>query len=116
MLNIWATYCGPCIDEMPDLAEINKEYSDKGVKVVGIVSDVYEGDDVKGAQDVISSTGADYTHILVSDDLYNGYLSDVEYVPTTVFVDKDGNIIDGPYVGSMSKEDWETTINNLLDK
>ena len=40
MVNIWGTFCGPCISEMPDLGEIADEYAEKGVQIVGIVSDV----------------------------------------------------------------------------
>ena len=40
MVNIWGTFCTPCIKEMPDLEKLNKEYADKGFQVVGIVCDV----------------------------------------------------------------------------
>ena len=40
MVNIWATYCGPCIQEMPELAELAREYEDRGVQIVGLLSDV----------------------------------------------------------------------------
>ena len=40
MVNIWATFCGPCINEMPDLGELAAEYADKGVGIVGIPLDV----------------------------------------------------------------------------
>ncbi len=40
MVNIWATFCGPCIGEMPDLGLLNEEYASEGFQVVGIVADV----------------------------------------------------------------------------
>ena len=39
MINVWGTDCGPCIQEMPDLAALHEAYADKGVQVVGLVSD-----------------------------------------------------------------------------
>ena len=44
MINIWGTYCSPCIREMPDLGEIHDEYKDRKVNVVGIVIDVQNND------------------------------------------------------------------------
>ena len=45
MVNIWATYCSPCIQEMPELAELAREYEDRGVQIVGLLSDVSEPED-----------------------------------------------------------------------
>ena len=42
MLNIWGTFCGPCIREMPDLAKLNKENKDKNFEVVGIIIDILD--------------------------------------------------------------------------
>ena len=44
MINVWATYCPPCLQEMPDLGKLSEEYKDKGVQVLGIVSDVMDYD------------------------------------------------------------------------
>ena len=40
MVNIWGTFCGPCIREMPDLAKLNQEYKSKGVEIIGIPIDI----------------------------------------------------------------------------
>ena len=44
MVNIWATFCGPCISEMPELGELASEYADKGMRVVGLVTDVMDSE------------------------------------------------------------------------
>ncbi|MCD2493439.1 TlpA family protein disulfide reductase [Lacrimispora sp. NSJ-141] len=115
MVNIWGTFCGPCISEMPDLGEISEEYKDKGVQVIGIVSDVVEAKD-ETALEIVNTTGADYTHIVVSKDLYLGYLQEVQVVPTTVFVDKEGKQVGSAQYGAKSKEKWEEAINELLEQ
>ena len=68
VLNIWATYCGPCIQEMPALAEIHEEYAAKGVQIVGIVSDVpaVESTTADTARTLIKDTGANYVNLLPS--------------------------------------------------
>lgn len=90
MVNIWGTFCGPCIKEMPELGELSRQYADKGVQIVGLISDVSDPGD-ETAEDIISTAKADYTHIVASNDLQNGILKEVYAVPTTYFVDKDGN-------------------------
>ena len=121
MINVWGTYCSPCIDEMPYLAELNNEYTDKGFRVIGIVVDAAKADGsidqgiVSTARDLIFSTGASYLHLLPSADLNKILLNDVEYIPTTVFVDENGKLIGSePYVGSRTKEDWKTLIDGII--
>ena len=63
MINVWATYCGPCISEMPDLAKLNAEYKSKGVEIIGVVSDINANSRNK-ASSIVSKTGANYTHLV----------------------------------------------------
>lgn len=117
MVNIWGTFCGPCIREMPDLGEISRDYADQGVQIVGMVSDVIKPldgsqPDTDTALEIVEATQADYTHILLSEDLYRGYLGEVQVVPTTVFVDKNGEEV-GVYTGSKSKEEWVSIIEEM---
>ena len=113
MVNVWATYCGPCIDEMPDLGKISKEYQDKGFQIVGIVSDTYDAEDAT-AKEIVEETGADYSHIVLNTDLVNGPLKDVQVVPTTFFVDKNGNQVGQVITGSKSESNWKKIIDDLL--
>lgn len=115
MVNIWGTFCGPCIREMPDLGELSRAYEDKGVKIVGLISDVSEAGD-ETAQEIISTTKADYTHIVASQDLATGILSKVSVVPTTIFVDKEGSQVGEVYSGARSMEDWQKIVDELLQE
>lgn len=120
MVNIWGTFCGPCINEMPDLGEISREYAEKGLQIVGMLSDVVlppDGSepDTSTALEIVEETSADYTHILLSEDLYYGYMGEVQVVPTTVFVDQNGEEV-GVYTGSKSKEEWISIIDEMLGK
>ncbi|MEA5011469.1 MAG: TlpA disulfide reductase family protein [Angelakisella sp.] len=121
MINIWGTFCSPCIKEMPDLGEIHKEYADKKVQVVGIVIDTLDRDgtisasQVEVAKEVVAKTGADYLHILPSEDLINLKLYAVNAVPETIFVDSTGALVGKSYYGARSKIDWTKIINSLLE-
>lgn len=120
MINIWGTFCGPCINEMPDLGELSQEYSGKGVQIIGIPIDVmdYSGaiseDVLATAKEIIDKTGADYMHILPSESLYNAKLYQVSSIPETIFVDKDGKQVGESYIGSRTKEQWKEIIDGLL--
>ena len=113
VVNVWATYCGPCINEMPYLGELAEEYDSSKVQIVGIPTDVYNQEYLDYALSLINETGADYTHLLMSEELYNWGLTEIQYVPTTFFVNSEGELID-TVVGSMSKEDWKALIDEKL--
>lgn len=118
MVNVWATYCNPCLREMPDLGELAGEYDPEEFRIIGIVSDVQEGADQKTidhASDLIERTGADYTHLLLNESVYYALLTDVTGVPTTFFIDSDGVILD-TVIGSKDKSVWEEKINALLEE
>ena len=119
LVNVWATFCKPCLNEMPDLGELAKEYEEKGVQFVGLVSDVLNSDgsisesQVTTAQDIVTETGADYLHLLPSEDLM-GLLSQIYAVPTTFFVDSEGRQVGYAYVQALSRDAWITAIDEAL--
>ena len=121
MVNVWATFCSPCISEMPELGVLNRNYVENGFQIIGIVGDASDGETVDAgtvdtAMEIIEQTGADYLHILPSADLMDGFLSEVIYVPTTIFVDENGNQVGEQYVGALSYEEWLDIVDDLLEE
>ena len=118
MINVWATFCGPCINEMPDLGELAKEYDASEFQLIGIISDVMEGeegDTFTDAQEIIAETGADYTHLMLNEELYVHLVGASDSVPTTYFFNEKGELL-GYLVGAQSKEVWKQIIEDLLEK
>lgn len=119
LVNVWSTFCGPCLREMPSLGELAAEYQPQGVNIIGIVSDTLtsEGeldeDQVDLARDLVEETKAEYTHLLPSQDLF-GLLGQIYAVPTTFFVDSEGNQVGDTYMQSMSKEELSELIESHL--
>lgn len=116
MLNVWATYCNPCLSEMPDLGEMAASYDASDFQIIGIVSDVAEGADeadIKEAKELIKETNADYPHLLLSQSLYSNLVGAIDSVPTTFFVNQKGEVL-GYVVGARSKEDWEAIVDEIL--
>lgn len=119
MINVWGTFCPPCIHEMPDLGEIAEEYADKDVRIVGLVADSLNPDgtisegQVETAKEIVEKTGANYLHILPSPELYH-VLSAATALPTTFFVDSEGNQVGHAVVSAQSKDKWIETIDSML--
>lgn len=119
MVNVWGTFCPPCIREMPDLGEIAKEYEEKGVRIIGLVADTLNPDgsisdkQVKTAKEVVEKTDADYLHILPSSDLFH-VMSAASALPTTFFVDSEGNQVGFAVISAQSKDKWIETIDKML--
>lgn len=116
MVNVWATYCNPCLSEMPGLGELSAQYDPEEFQIIGIVSDVMDGGEqetLDAAAALIQETGADYTHLLLNESLYYALLTEVSAVPTTFFVDENGTILD-TVVGAKEKADWEALIDGYL--
>ncbi len=115
MVNVWATYCNPCLNEMPGLGELASEYEQSEFQIIGIVSDVKEGEDQTLVESLIQQTGANYPHLLANDSIYQSLLAGVSGVPTTFFFDGEGAYLGG-VVGSAEKSQWEELIRELLEK
>ena len=116
MVNVWATYCNPCLSEMPELGELAGEYSSDEFQIIGIVSDVQEESEaeaVEYAAMLVEQTGAAYPHLLLNESLFRSMLSGVSAVPTTFFVNEKGEVLD-TVVGAMDKDSWKEKIDGLL--
>jgi thiol-disulfide isomerase/thioredoxin len=117
MLNVWATYCNPCLREMPDLGELAVSYDSSDFQMLGAISDISvfsEADAIAAAVELIEKTGATtYPHLLLNESLYQNLIGGVDSVPTTFFINNQGELL-GYVVGSQSKETWKGLIDELL--
>ena len=120
MVNVFTTWCSPCVNEIPDLEKLKNEMSDKGVNVVGIVLDTIDGNGmaneeiVEKAKLLAEKTGATYPFLIPDEGYLNGRLIGIEAVPETFFVDKEGNIVGETYSGSHTLEDWKNIVESEL--
>lgn len=123
MVNIWATFCGPCLDEMPELGELAQEYAQdgSGVQIVGLVTDVVDQDiqpvdsQIEAAKQIVEETGASYTHLVPDEEMYAFLVENVIGVPTTYFIDEQGNFVGDPIIGANDKAGWQSEIASRLE-
>ena len=114
VVNVWGTFCGPCIQEMPELAEWSKSMP-SDVQLLGIVCDISSEKDAGGieeAQSILQQAGADFTNILASGEVAN-FIAGFQYVPTTFLVDSEGNVVSEPIVGAQV-EKYKATVQDWL--
>lgn len=113
MINFWGTYCPPCIDEMPDLGELGRSMPE-GAQLVGIVIDVNGKETLDKAIKITKTAKADFVNILISQEMLP-YLETIMAVPTTIFVDAQGNVIGAPIVGSRPGKVYRQEVEKALE-
>lgn len=87
LINFWASWCGPCLQEMPLLNDIHKKYEPLGFTVLGV--NVEENS--SNARAFLADRGVDFPILLDTKNIVS-QLYDVVAMPTTVIVDRDGNM------------------------
>jgi thiol-disulfide isomerase/thioredoxin len=92
LINFWASWCGPCREEMPLLDRAQKRYADKGLQVVGVAAD-----DAAATKAFLAKTPVDYP-VLIDDpasgaDLSAAYGNDRSVLPYTALVGRDGHVL-----------------------
>lgn len=100
VINFWGTYCGPCINEMTELAKWENSMPEN-VQLIGIMIDVHsqESEEFELAEKIIEKTGVSYENLIITKE-FDKLLEQLVGVPTTFFINKDGNIVADPIVGA----------------
>ena len=120
LVNAFTTWCSPCVNEMPELEELYQEMKDQGVGVVGMVLDSVSEDGtpddsiVQKAQLLKEKTGVTYPLLIPDKGFLNGRISGLQSFPESFFVDKDGNIVGDPIMGSNTFDGWKEAVETQL--
>lgn len=113
IINFWATFCGPCLAEMPDIAEFEKSLPDN-VQLITVCLDG-EGD-TEGVESILNDAGYEGITLLSGDGDFEQVCGQILYIPTTIIVDQNGNMLGDAIVGGQVdlEETYRTAINNAL--
>ena len=107
VVNFWFSGCKPCVEELSKLNELNDTIKKMGGEVVGINTDTLDNnqDGIKEAKEILKAKGASYKNLTFdSDSTVGKYAGNIMAFPTTVLVDKDGNIIGEPFMGGIDDQ------------
>ena len=113
VVNFWFTGCKPCVAELSKLNELNDAIKSMGVEVVGINTETFDAnkDAIKEAASILESQGAKYRNLSIASDSAAGkYASDIMAFPTTILVDRNGNIVGEPMLGGIDNQDNYDTL------
>ena len=123
VVNFWFSGCKPCVEELSKLNELNDKLKEMGGEVVGINTDTLDDnqDGIKEAKEILKAQGASYKNLTFdSDSAVGKYAGDIMAFPTTVLVDKDGNIVGDPFMGGIDDpsnyEQLMKQIQSVLDQ
>lgn len=117
MLNFWFNGCSACVNEMPALEDLNKKLQKKGAELIGI--NVEAGSSEKSlseAKEILAKQGVTYRNLFISGgQKAQEYIEKIFAFPTTIMVDKSGNIIGDPITGSIEDEKKINSILKMVD-
>ena len=113
VVNFWFTGCKPCVAELSKLNELNDAIKSKGGEVIGINTETFDENKtaMKDAASILKSQGARYRNLSIDSSSAAGkYASEIMAFPTTILVDRNGNIVGDPMLGGIdNKDNYEIT-------
>ena len=107
VVNFWFSGCKPCVGELSKLNELNEKLKEMGGEVVGINTDTLDNNEagIKEAKEILKAQGASYKNLTFdSNSTVGKYAGNIMAFPTTVLVDKDGNIVGEPLMGGIDDQ------------
>ena len=105
MINFFEPWCPPCVAELPELEKLYETYAPDGFQILGVFSTE------EGLEAVLAEAGVGYPvlrYVPEFDRFQTGY------VPTTIFLDEQGNIVGETVIGSNSYAGWEAIVKDLM--
>jgi peroxiredoxin len=109
LLDLWATWCSPCREEIPDFVELQTRYAERGFTLVGIALDE-EG--AKVVKPFAQQVGINYPIVIGNTGVSAAY-GGVQALPTAFLIGRDGRILQA-FVGDRARSDFERAIRSAL--
>jgi peroxiredoxin len=109
VIDFWATWCPPCVEEIPGYIALQKKYADKGLVIVGLSVD--QGG-IEAVKPFAKAKGVDYPLALADEKTVEAF-GGIDGIPTTFLIDQSGNIRHIK-TGMLPTADYEKLILALL--
>lgn len=110
-VNFWTTFCGPCIAEMPELAAFAKALPENA-QLITVCLDASMGNE-ESAKKILQESGYEGITLVSGDGDFLSICNNVQYTPTTIFIDAEGNMVGDVIIGGQ--ENLEETFLNAVN-
>lgn len=115
LVNLWASYCGPCIEEIPHLQELSQLYEDD-FQVLGILSDGNNENSLLAGKKILEESNVTYPNMIIEENTSEQLFSHFNYVPVSLFVDENGVILEYYMPGGGDFETFQLLVDHMLEK
>jgi peroxiredoxin len=109
VIDFWATWCGPCLTEIPGYIELQNKYGKDGLVIIGVSLDSIKAKDVAK---FAKKKGMNYTIVMVDDEIM-GTFGNFTMIPTTFLINREGRIIHQKS-GQWKHEEYEALVKKAL--
>ena len=103
VINFWSMLCGYCIDELPDIAKYAATLPDN-VQVITVCLGLDGEMEIEAAKSTLQEAGFTGVTLMEGDGDFSAVCDEVQYTPTTIFVDKDGNTVGDAIVSALDAD------------
>jgi thiol-disulfide isomerase/thioredoxin len=121
LLNLWGIWCGPCREEMPHLAQMQRQYADRGLEVISLNIGDHDGrpEPVENIKKYAEQSKLDYTLARIAGEAINQFylISKQQAIPQSVLIDREGRLR-GVFVGGGQRiyDSMQQTLDKTMNE
>ena len=114
LINLWGTWCGPCIAELPDLQKASERLAEKSIQVISICEDAEA--ELELAKEILEENGVAFTTIVPDAKLTDDFVSLCHSFPSNIVVNSDGDVVKNVFSGAHDADGFVKIMEELLEK